>query len=187
MNRAFTLIEVMVYLSLLFLLTLVLGRIAFQLRDFSAFSSRVLNRSLREGLALDQMRRDLMMATSDAQFWDVGNGVFRQERIDVKRLFAGRPHLLYRRFGRRRVISKDIGFVVKKKGIYRLQGDYDYNRRRWNRCRSTLILHGYPMQRLEWKVELQGAHIIRVTLRNELFRNGLLRNEVSVRLRNGPV
>ena len=76
-KRAFTLIEITIYLSLVLLLSFFLMGIEKNVRDFSHLSHTTTDKILREELLFDVIWRDVMCASPNVSDWDEKNFLFK--------------------------------------------------------------------------------------------------------------
>lgn len=135
----FTLVEVLIYLSLLFLISLVLGRVAWQMREYSLLSGQAIAQTIDHELLLDQVRRDLFIASGDRAHWDFSRIVFRTQPLSLRRVLAWKRPILSRLV----VQTKDIGFEVDQGSVIRLEGEYDYAKKNWvGQPRKSKLFHG---------------------------------------------
>jgi len=149
-SRSFTLVEVVVYLSLLLILSFCVSRIFFQIRNYSELSKKVLSEKLRYELFFDILHRDLISAYPERLFWDEKNFVFRKE-------------------GPRGPI--DIGFCVKKGAVCRVKGVYDFLGKKWLKKNSSLVLRSLPRKiKIRCKLEKEGGLVRRVKVLKRSFR-----------------
>lgn len=116
-----------------------MGRIAYQMREYSFLSRVALSRSLDQGLLLDQIRRDIVVASANLSHWDPKKFVFRQEVLSIKNMLRRkRPNL-----SKLSIIKKDVGFEIRKGGLFRLEGEYDYARNIWlSKKRASKLFSG---------------------------------------------
>ncbi|MBU1008206.1 hypothetical protein KKA53_03960 [Candidatus Dependentiae bacterium] len=125
-RKAFTVLEIVVYLSLMLILSLVLGRIVLQLDRYILFSGDMLDVQLQKHLSSDCMRRDIMHATSNRKFWDFEKFIFRKKIITPDGM----------------VVAKDISYCLRDKKLFRVEGVYDFVRRSWVKKVSNLVFRG---------------------------------------------
>jgi len=83
MRKAFTLIELTIYISLLVLLTTILLRTGLQTKVFSDFLGKSTDLILREHLLVDTLVRDLQSASCELRDWDFENKIFQKKWLDV--------------------------------------------------------------------------------------------------------
>lgn len=135
-------------------LTFGLGRISWQIRDYFLFSTKNLNRMLRQSLFLDVLRRDIICASPDPAFWDKNNFIFRKSGY----LKNGYP--------------VDIGFFLKDGKIFRINGVYDFDKKAWIKKSSSLIFLSKFNLKSELKIKetlVVGVKIQKLYIR---LRNG---------------
>lgn len=127
-----SILEVVVYLCLMVIMSLSLGRIVLQTDRYISFSSQTLNLLLEKHLFFDRLRRDMMCANYRGCYWDSPNLVFR-------------------------VGNKDIGFYIKNKKIFRLKGVYDFDDRVWVKKSSRVCCVGVAA--MNWRLERTGDEV----------------------------
>lgn len=114
-NRAFLLIEVVVYLGLLAFFTLLV--FSFYARVYVGAVRQVQagQTALRELTAVDVMKRDLMSASMQVEDWDLKNNVFVTLSLDDQ----ASP------------VRRCVGFECGRQGLVRVEGTYDFGRQVW--------------------------------------------------------
>ena len=177
-RKAFTLIELMIYLSLLVLLTTILLRTGLQTKLFSDFLGKNTDLILREHLMVDVLERDLQSASCKLADWDLENNIFIKKWLDVS--------------GTERMVA--VSFPVKNNRILRCSGKYDFVRNRWLKKVSSVLCPRVKL--IEWRVVREGKRVcgervtgeqvrgVWVTIKRERLHKPL---NFFVRLRNGPV
>ena len=100
---AFTLIEVVLYFSLLMIFILVVGRITGQVFQFANFSDDRINSSLEREMFFDIVSREVLSASCSREDWGDDEFIFKKKFIDKDG----------------NATSCDIGFILKDKKIFR--------------------------------------------------------------------
>ncbi len=115
--KAFTLIELLIYIaSFSFLAVVAFG---FLIQTQQKISSKVFQSEqiIRNSIALDLLKRDLISASLDKSDWDLPNCVFRKIFLSKK----GLPRAVC------------VGWQVADDGLLRLEGTYDFILHKWVR------------------------------------------------------
>ena len=107
----FTLIELVIYLAIFSIFSLLIfGYIStFYKKVFVDFKEN--KKIIRNSIVFDLLKRDLVCAKEDCNYWNEKDFVFR------KNLLNGQ--------------FTDISWQMRKDGIYRLLGKYDFIKKRW--------------------------------------------------------
>jgi type II secretory pathway component PulJ len=157
----YTLLELVVYLSLSVILSMVLGRIAMQLYQYSLFSHKAIHVMNERSLCFDVMRRDLMSASGAREKWDMHACVFEMCLIDGDQ-----------------IVTVHVGFAIKNGRVLRYEGEYDFIHHCWvKRCASVLC---EGVSSLQWEYEMQDDMVRGVWVTYDS-------NKKYMRLRNGFV
>lgn len=121
-KSAFTMIEAVIYMSLVLILMFFLQKLVLNVREYALFLNGVHEKLLRKRVLVDLIRRDVMLA--DYMHTDVNMFVFSQKTIGSN------------------IQEKDIGFCVRDKKVFRISGRYDYCTKKWLKKYSSLAYKG---------------------------------------------
>jgi len=173
-KRAFTLVELLVYLFLFSVLALTVFRSARSLHDDFICSEDPNERIVRLLLPIDIFERDVMTARCQQESWDEENMVFVKEGQD-------------RQGG---LQATCVGWQVSDNKLWRLEGDYDFIHSRWNKKVVRMVYEGIfsCCWHLDKDHKTRTVQAVRVTYTlSESESNNKERKLVSllVRLRNG--
>jgi len=117
LNKAFTLIEISIYMALLaFLVTILFGFLNKTQKNL-AESAKGCEQFVRLSTALDLLKRDLASASNIIADWDVQNFVFKKLMLNSKN----------------ENINKIVGWQILKQGLCRIEGEYDFVRKKWGK------------------------------------------------------
>ncbi|MBD3273591.1 hypothetical protein GF385_04560 [Candidatus Dependentiae bacterium] len=110
-KKGFSLIELIVYLSIFssFVLLSFTSLATFFKDFFKEFESN--KKFIRNSIILDLLKRDLICSSPKITYWDKNNFVFRKK-------YPNKNYL-------------DISWQMRKDGVYRLIGKYDYLQNKW--------------------------------------------------------
>jgi len=163
-HRAFTLVELVVYMTIFSSLGLLVFSWHSMVGDFFVIQSRVDRMITERDVALDVIRRDIMCASRSPGLWDEGASVF------IKEIINGESHA--------------VGYVVRENALYRNNGVYDFAAKRWIRKTSQVLATGIKaIQTKTYRshnyvryvivlisfIDSTHAHSIRVLLRNRVL------------------
>lgn len=110
-NKAFTIFELIIYMAIFSI---------FSVLSFSFLSNTYKNIYLQmkedkyfidNNIILDSLKRDLSCSKSELVYWDNYNFIFRIEDTNKK--------------------ITDISWQFRKDGVFRIMGQYDFNKKRW--------------------------------------------------------
>lgn len=128
---AFTLIELLIYVSLLVGLSFLTLTFASRTYRFMVEQSRSSSFFMRSIIACDLVRRDLQVASPWPSDWDVGHTCCKQLTMDKES----------------NLVERWVGYEVKKGGLYRREGRYLNGH--WGE--SSLAILDPHVTRLEFK------------------------------------
>ena len=170
MSRGYSLIEVMVYMTLLLILSVVLGRMAWQIWEYSILSNKSIDELLRRELFFDVLRRDMLSASPEPGHWDEERLVFRKETL------RGRG-----------IVTRDVGFIIEKGKIFRVEGNYDFDERVWIERKKPSLLAD-KVASMRWRLKICENKICKMVRSVSVFVkstsvSSLFR--IYLRLRNG--
>jgi len=137
LRKGTTILEIVIYLSLLVLMSGVLGMIALQVRRCIWHSNFMVHSLQQKFLVRDVMRRDMMCASCDPVLWDVDNCVFEKSVIAHDGA----------------IVTSHIGFTSTN----RIEGIYDFGRRLWiKKISSRFCERGGKMR---WKLNQNDGRV----------------------------
>jgi len=123
--NAFTLVELSMYMALLAILVTVLFGFVNRTQRNLIEAAKSCEQFVRLSTALDLLKRDLASASDSVSDWDVQNFVFKKQMLNLKN---------EARYGlKNMVINKAVGWQVLKRGLCRIEGDYDFVAKKWGR------------------------------------------------------
>jgi type II secretory pathway component PulJ len=135
MRRAFTFIELLIYLSsMAFLATIVFSFFLSTQNRISILSKQSEN-EIRAFIATDLMRRDLMSASSNPVDWNLQDKVFKKNVLDKNSY--------------EKILC--VGFKADKDGLKRLEGDYDFSAQKWRKKITSRV--NYNVKNLKFKLK----------------------------------
>lgn len=139
-SPSFTILEVIVYLFLLFAFTIATMRFFGDVQSFALLTNRETTRFLRTQLLFDVIFRDVVSASGDASEWDEKGFVFRKSVIDEKG----------------EIKTVDVGFFLKNKRVIRYEGEYDFKKLLWiTKSASTVGKDVSMICCSRWKYEVK--------------------------------
>jgi len=121
-HRAFTLIELVIYMAIFSSLGLLVFSWHSMIGDFFVTQSRLERIIIERDVALDVIRRDTMCASRSPGLWDEGAAVFMKEMIN------GESHA--------------VGYTVRENTLYRCNGVYDFTAKHWIRKTTQVLATG---------------------------------------------
>ncbi len=142
--NGFSLLEFVVYLGLIsFMAVLFLGVVS---RTQFRFMKNLHKHEvlLRQVLAIDLLRRDLMSASMLNSDWDVCNGVFKKMTLTK----TGQPQ------------SACVCWFIGKTGLSRVQGQYDFCRHEWESKSSSLVCRSIKYIRYMPEKSMKGVWVV---------------------------
>ncbi|HBS48145.1 TPA: hypothetical protein DEO28_03615 [Candidatus Dependentiae bacterium] len=168
-KKAFTLIEILIYLQLsVFIFLIVFNLLFFFCKNLDILQS-LLDQKISQQLAVDLIFRDCLSASQYPSEWDFENKVFRKKFLDEKLNLS----------------FKDLGFDIKDKKLIKYEGMYDFSTQKWvDKSSNTLsynvknfsfipIIASEQKNILGLKVVLEfekrGEHIFYVSLQNRIL------------------
>ena len=164
-SQSFMLIEVVIYFSLLLLMTLIFSNFIKNTREFSSLSSKTANKLLRNNLFIDVLRRDLICASSKISDWDDSKLVFKKYFLND--------------FGEQNFNC--IGYEVRKKSLFRIEGRYDFLNSRWNKRISSLLTSDIEDLKIKLNKNIDRAVSVDVEYKISKFQEP---KNIFVKLRN---
>jgi type II secretory pathway component PulJ len=123
MSTGFTMLELVVYVSLFSVLSLLIFNVLNQAQINVFLHAKHNEKTIRDVLVCDLLRRDLMCADAQCSYWDEDNFVFKKQGVS-------------------------IGWVCEKTGVFRLCGDYDFKNKTWQKNKKRLV-----KSRVNWKMD----------------------------------
>jgi type II secretory pathway component PulJ len=142
--NGFSLLEFVVYLTIFsFVAVLFLGVISRTQFKFmkNLHEQEVL---LRQVLAVDLLRRDLMSASILVSDWDVQMGIFKKMTLTK----TGHPQCVC------------VCWYIGKTGLTRVQGQYDFGRSEWSGKSSSLVSRSINQLRFLLEKNRKGVWVI---------------------------
>lgn len=169
-KEAFLLVELVIYLSLVSILSLTLFSFFSSVEQYSNFVCYFSDKLIRQELLFDLVSRDMLSASNKIYDWDKKNLIFKQYIInqngDTKSLC--------------------VGFDFKNNKINRVEGIYDFQKRLWQNKKTSLAWVGTID--MQWKLEKDQFNFENVigvwvfcTMKNAKIKNEIKR---FFRLRN---
>lgn len=122
MSRGFTLIELVIYMTIFSGLGLLVFSWHSMIGSFFMTQSRYERMIIEEDVALDVIRRDIMCACRSSSTWDEDAFVFAKEVLNGE--------------------SYAVGFSVRENTLYRYNGAYDFATKRWIRKTTQILATG---------------------------------------------
>jgi hypothetical protein len=119
----FTLFEFVIYMSLFSVLSLLIFNVLTQWQTEVLLQAKRTEKIMRDTLTFDLLRRDLMCADAQIQYWDEDNFVFKKH-------------------------GTCIGWMFDTTGVYRTCGRYDFQNKRWKQGKKCKV-----KSRVNWKME----------------------------------
>jgi hypothetical protein len=119
----FTLIELLIYLALLTGLSLLVFSFTARTYRFMIERERFASIFVRNVMAEDVIRRDLMVASPWPHDWDSENNTFKQLTMNA----GDKPIELW------------VGYEINKLGLMRKEGNYNKNSHRWIKQSGALL------------------------------------------------
>jgi len=115
-GKAFTLVELLLYLFFLTILTL--GIFTFFVTNQKRIEKHAVfcENNIRDTLVLDLLKRDLICACSQRSDWNSSDMIFKKEMLDEQ----GNKYPVW------------VGWKVVDCGIWRIEGHYDIRIRQWS-------------------------------------------------------
>lgn len=109
--KAFTLIELVIYLAIFSIFSLLaLGYLStFYGKIFKEINEN--KKTIRNSIVFDLLKRDLVSASPNHSYWNEKEFVFRKKHLNG--------------------YFTDISWQMRKDGVYRLIGRYDFVKRKW--------------------------------------------------------
>ena len=164
--KAFTLIELLIYIaSFSFLAVVAFG---FLIQTQQQISSKVFQTEqlIRNSIALDLIKRDLMSASLDKSDWDKQNYVFRKIFLSKK----GLPRAVC------------VGWQVNDDGLSRLEGIYDFILHKWVRKVVSRVNQNIKNLSIKLNESFCGKYIeqVEVKIDDEVVHTVCLRNRREV-------
>jgi len=166
-QSAFSLLEVVIYLSLFSVVVLILGRFALDTRVFMTTLDKSLEHTVQEHLFLDVLRRDLVSASPYEKEWGKHDFVFRKRMVDNQGI----------------MFFSDIGYVVKKQALLRFEGRYDFAAASWINKTTSLLFNGIASLDHVLRLEETGVRGVCVSYRLAHDKE----KQFFTRVRNGTV
>jgi type II secretory pathway pseudopilin PulG len=83
-RSAFTLIELLIYISLLSLFALLAAGFCQGMYSSLRITQKHSDALLNNALAIDYVYKDVLSASSDKNLWDTENGIFKKEELDAR-------------------------------------------------------------------------------------------------------
>ena len=165
-TRAFTLIELLIYIiSFSFLAVVAFG---FLIQTQQKISSKIFQTEqiIRNSVALDLLKRDLMSASLDKSDWDTQNYVFRKIFLSKK----GLP------------CAVCVGWQATDDGLLRIEGAYDFSLHKWIRKIESRVnqntkglsiklnesICGKYIEQIEIKTDDEVVHVVWLRNRREV-------------------
>jgi len=169
-KKGFLLVELVIYVSLFMSFSLVVFHLLGSIIHDLGKSRQVCSLKLKNALAIDVVRRDVLSASMDPAHWDKEDFVFRQQTINQK--------------GRRRVV--DIGFAVKKGKLYRSSGVYDFKKKHWVKRFISLVGGSFNTIKVVTNIDKKSRYIGSVSLGCKMYekKNTYHEYKETVRFRN---
>ena len=122
-NRGFTLVELTIYIALFSFISVLFFGVASHAQFKFTRTSCEQEHLLRQALALDLLRRDLMSASFSISDWDARNAVFKKTTLSVKNI----PE------------SACVSWFIGAQGLTRARGEYDFVKHEWINRTSCLV------------------------------------------------
>jgi|GEM_PF-1756299 type II secretory pathway component PulJ len=174
-SRAFSILEIMVYLTLSLILSLGLFKLFSYIHKQSVCSETLYSKNIKDNMAFDILRRDLFGASPRADDWDVSVGVVPRYNFS-QRLETTRDEKFVMIFKKYRISKNDtqksssIGWKVVKKNLYRFEGQYDFIKKKWSKKSKSLVCK--DVERAGWTLQKDksGQKIVGVTATLEFAR-----------------
>lgn len=121
-KQAFSLIELSVYLAIFSIFSLIsFSFLSQSYKEIICFQIKM-KKEIQNSLAYDLLFRDFISAKTSAKFWSKIN----QNTIPIDK-FTFRKDL------------KDIGWLSRTDGLFRINGSYDFNQMKWIKKNSARI------------------------------------------------
>lgn len=157
---AFTLIELVIYLAIFSMFSLLIfGYVStFYKKVFIDFKEN--KKIIRNSIVFDLLKRDLACASESCNYWNEKDFVFRKNHIDGQ--------------------FTDISWQMRKDGIYRLLGKYDFIKKKW--IKKNVAKLDFYFYKFSFFLNKDGAG--RFISSVKIFFDG---KEIFVRLRNRRV
>ena len=110
-SKGFTLIELIIYLAIFSIFSLLaFGYIStFYRKIFTEINEN--KKIIRRSIVFDLLKRDLVSASPNCSYWNEKKFVFRKKHLNGQ--------------------FTDISWQMRKDGVYRLLGKYDFVKKKW--------------------------------------------------------
>lgn len=120
-KKAFTLIELMIYVVLFSFVSLLIFGFLRYCNTVLVQTTKRNEQIIRTSLVYDILKRDLLCASCNAIDWDMDNMVFKKtgQARDGKAVYAC------------------VGWQFRKDGVFRIQGEYDFIQKKWKKRKSS--------------------------------------------------
>ncbi len=169
MNKAFTLIELLIYLVLLAGLSLLTCGFVGRTYRFMLERMQAHHAFVRLVVAEDVLRRDLQLASLWPADWDIERRVFKQLMMTQD----GKPY------------ERWVGYEVTSTGLHRREGQFDMVTKKWIESFVTLVnaqVHAVTMRLLGGQRQAVRAVQVSMLLRGQKERSMAvaLRNRVLI-------
>jgi hypothetical protein len=159
-RHGFTLIEIVIYISLLLIFSFFLIGIEKNIRDFSLLSHNSTDKILREELLFDVIWRDVVCASPHVSEWDEENFLFKKQ-------------------------DKYVGFEAREGEIARCERKGRNKKRYTSIIWSGQNLKHVPM--LSCKLDSVGVFVRGITVKFRACVNKGVEQHWYIKLRNGPL
>lgn len=147
-NKGFTLVELVVYLTLASGLSLMVFGFLSSMMGIVGQQSKKSAQALAHALALDMVRKDVMGASMALPDWDSENNVMKKEQLT----------------SRGSATSTWVGWLTKNRALYRLEGSYDNTGKRWINKTTSLLARDVSNFSLLLKYAKNPARVIQVII-----------------------